>query len=301
MRAPDCRETNRPFMSRMSPCITRCLTVSLTLTVLCGSIAAAQQTPVEPAEDGVVTPAVLQDYNLDGRIDVAAFGDSITRGVGDFTPVGADDYVIFFPEENAEAGYPLRVERLVGVNVLNRGLPGEKLAEGGLERFIRTIVAERPDVAVISEGANDARTPTTFGAYFRLTQTMINVARAVNIQPVLMTIAPPCCNHSNLRGTVDQYNTLLRALANINEIPLADVSRGYANTCNLGNCYLFNLPEGLHPNTEGYDVIGEIVSATLLQINLFGPDGATLFAQATGILPTDVQTKPDPVVTPVTP
>lgn len=249
-------------------------------------------------EEPVVAPALLQDYNLDGKIDIVAFGDSITRGVGDRTDVGADDYVLFVPEPNAEAGYPLRVEGFVGVNVLNRGEPGEKLAEGGLERFISTIIAQHPDIAIISEGANDARTPTTFGAYFRLNQTMINVTRALGVQPVLMTIAPPCCNHSNLRGTVDQYNTLLRALSNINEIPLADVSKGYANTCNLGNCYLFNLPEGLHPNTVGYNVIGEVVSATLLQINLFAPDGAALFAQATGTLPTDVETKPDPVVVP---
>lgn len=269
--------------------------VALAVTFAASSTVAAQ-TPAEEGTEGEVPPAFIQDYTGDGVVNIVAFGDSLTRGVGDFTAPGDDGEELNFPE--GEAGYPLRVERLIGVNVFNRGVPGERLSEGGLERFIDLVVSERPDIVVISEGANDARIPLSIGSYFRTIQLMINVARVTGTRPALMTIPPPCCGHDFIRGSVDQYNELLRALANINEIPIADVSRGYRNTCNLGSCFLLNLPEGLHPNTAGYDVIGEIVSAALLQINLFAPDGPALFAQAAGLDPSSVKTKPDPVVTP---
>lgn len=246
-------------------------------------------------ESGEGAP-LLRDVNGDGSVNILAFGDSLTRGVGDFTSPDEEDAPLTFPE--GEAGYPLRVERLLGVGVENFGSPGEQFNDTGLQRYIDALRRSFRDIAIFSEGANDARTPISGGTFFNLTQLAVNVTRAMGSQPVLMTIVPTCCGHSFLSPSIDLYNGISRAIAIANEIPIADVNRGYRNTCNVGSCYLLNLQEGLHPNSEGYDVMGEIVAATLLQINIFAPDGPALLAQALGLPPGSIKTVPDPVISP---
>ena len=247
-------------------------------------------------EEGEGAPPLLRDVNGDGAVNILAFGDSLTRGVGDFTSPDEEDAPLTFPE--GEAGYPLRVERLLGVSVENFGSPGEQFNDTGLQRYIDALRRSFRDISIFSEGANDARTPISGGTFFNLTQLAVNVTRAMGSQPVLMTIVPTCCGHSFLTPSVELYNGITRAIAISNEIPIADVNRGYRNTCNVGSCYLLNLQEGLHPNSEGYDVMGEIVASTLLQINIFAPDGPALLAQALGLPPTAIKTVPDPVITP---
>jgi len=56
--------------------------------------------------------------NNDGKILLMAFGDSITAGVGDGP--GAEN----FPRP--PAGYPLRLQSLLGLPVVNDGDPGER-------------------------------------------------------------------------------------------------------------------------------------------------------------------------------
>ncbi len=247
------------------------------------------------AQEEEAPPPLLADTNGDGMITIAAFGDSITRGVGDFVPVGefVDDFSGSSP--TGEAGYPLRVELTMGISVANLGKPGERDATGGVYRFAAVIPSHQSDIVVISEGTNDAQFQTDPNNVYRATQAMINIARASGKTPVLATIPPACCIHFGLGVWIENYNVGFRELALVNDIALADVNHAYTNTCNLEECYLLNLPEGAHPNVAGYDVIAEVVMAALLQIPIFAPDGALLLQTALGQPDFTVITRPDPV------
>ena len=75
---------------------------------------------------------LLSDVNGDGVVKIAAFGDSVTRGTGDYNSVGA--YILNALNPSGEAGYPLRVERLLGVPVANLGQVGESCSDTGIYR-----------------------------------------------------------------------------------------------------------------------------------------------------------------------
>lgn len=241
----------------------------------------------------VLQPSLLVDINGDQVVTIVAFGDSLTRGTGDFIPAGEDIEILSTSSE--EAGYPLRIEQRLGLSVLNRGDPGERLTENGLYRFAQIIPALRPDIVVISEGANDSFAGVDASRYFTYMQTAINIARALNITVVAGTIPTPCCNHSGISVFVSAYNQELRLASAVNNLRLADIQHAFQNTCRVGRCELLNLPEGLHPNIEGYDVMGETVIAALYGINLFAPDGPALLEQALALPPGSVRTRPDPV------
>ncbi len=248
------------------------------------------------AEDA--TPSLLADRNGDLVVVGAAFGDSITQGEGDFIPVGAS--VVSEPDNvSGQAGYPLRIEQRLGIPVHNLGRGGETVAYAGVYRFAALVPAQGADIVFISGGTNDIIFSQDPAEFTRSMQAMINIARGANITPVLITI-PPMTPHRPESGQVEHYNRLLRELAAVNEIALADVYHAYANTCDLADCYLLNLPSGVHPNTAGYDVYAETVIAALLQIPLFAPDGPTQLETALGLAPGSVQTKADPVPAPST-
>jgi len=272
-----------------------CLAAS---TLILNSQAEAQSTP--PPAVGInpdfLSNSYLEDRNGDGQIKLAAFGDSITRGVGDFTSADEEVYSLPLPAANQEAGYPLRIEKKALIGVANLGDPGEVLSTEGLPRYAQLIPSGGYDVIMLSGGSNDARDKITRSDFFRSVQTMINIGSIVGAQVVLVTAPPACCNHGNLSAFVREYDSTYRTLAFVNDVPLADVYQAFANTCELGNCKLLGLPEGLHPNTSGYDVMGEMVISTLLGIDLLTTDGASQYEVALNLPPGSVLTKPNPVV-----
>ena len=250
--------------------------------------------PVEPMVDpGVLANSFLQDRNGNEVLDVVAFGDSLTRGVGDF--ISSDSVVTELQRDvEGEAGYPLRLELTLNVPVSNSGNPGEELVQRGVKRFAQTIPSLNPDVVIVSEGANDAIFLESSTAIFRAMQTIVNISYAVGAQPVLATITPSCCDRAGRNQFVDAYNQELRSLAAANDLPIADVNKAFKNVCGSTNCFLLNRPEGLHPNSEGYDIFGETVLAALLKIDLFAPDGPQMLEQALNLPEGSVRTVPDP-------
>lgn len=238
-----------------------------------------------------LSSSVLQDYNGNGAIEVAAFGDSIVRGVGDFTPQGARDQELTRPE--SEAGFPLRIEQRLGVGVTNMGRPGELVLGNGVPRFINEVLPAAPDVVFIHEGNNDAHFYQDATEVWRGLQTMVNLAQLHNITPVLSTLVVPTADHQMQRPWAEEYSTQIRRLAVVNELPLADVNLAFKTTCEGEECHLLNLPDGLHPNTVGYDVMGEVMLAAALKIDLFKVDGAAQLENVLKLPAGSVMTKPD--------
>lgn len=251
-----------------------------------------EEQPSSPEPSGDQPQPLIYDVDLDGQIEIDAFGDSITRGVGDFNAANTEVEGVFTP--SVEAGYPLRIEQLLGVPVSNLGDPGQRLTKRGLVDFARLIPSRRPDLVIFSGGTNDAVDQINQNDFMRSAQTMINIAKAVGTVPVIATPPPACCGRAGLNIYLNEYSNILKSLAATNEVALADINKGYKNTCQVGNCYLLNRPEAVHPNTEGYDVSGEVVIATLLGIDIFAPEGPALLEQALNLEPGSIKTVPDP-------
>jgi lysophospholipase L1-like esterase len=239
--------------------------------------------------------SLLNDLNGDGVVSVMAFGDSITYGVGDGVAPGLD--VEEAPQTDGRAGYPKRIEQSYGISVENRGVPGEEIAKGGVERIVAAVRSSNADLVVFLEGVNDSIYRLDRGEYSRLLQKVVNVCRSLGKKIVLTTLQTPCCIHAGRDPFVASYTEAVKELAGINDLAVVDLDRAWRSTCrNKEECELYNLPEGLHPNTLGYDVMGQTVLAELLGINIFASGGAAQLEQAIGAPAGTVVVKPDEVL-----
>ena len=226
--------------------------------------------------------AQIRDINSDGEIRMLAFGDSVTFGVGDGTSIG--EFVITPPVTDGSMGYPARVENLLGVFVDNRGFPGEELAMGGSERFARLAQSSTADYMLIKEGTNDSIRRLDRSVYNSLIQRLINVSRATNKEPILLTIPNACCDRDGRQPVTDGFSEELISLGFVNDVAIADIDRAWETTCiNQEECELYNIPDGIHPNTTGYDVMAHTVLSALLGIDIFQENGARLLEQALGL------------------
>jgi lysophospholipase L1-like esterase len=210
--------------------------------------------------------AVLQDRNGDGEVEVIAFGDSITYGVGDGN--SPDEYVEVLPDFGKPRGYPLRLSSLLGVSVLNAGVPGEGLAEDGSEtgvgRFPGVVLGSTADVVIIAEGTNDAQRLVPNEVFIPALQKMINVARADGRSVVLSTLANPIGLRGQYAPFTANLSNQIRDVAAINSLPIVDIETLFQTGCPVySECAYYNRPEGLHPNTIGYDAIAAEMASVL--------------------------------------
>ncbi len=221
---------------------------------------------------------LLDDINGDARISVLAFGDSITQGVGDEDGLG----------------YPARLEKIIGNSVENAGLAGEELCAGGIFRYPNVFTRSNPDIDIIMEGANDAYVRVDDDLYQKCLQRLINITLYSGRTPVLMTLPTPCCEHRGSGQITPGYSAVIRALASMNNVPFVDLERVWNTTCaDKGECELYNLPSGLHPNALGYTAIAQAVAATLYGIDIFAAGGAAELEKRAGLPAGSVIVKPD--------
>lgn len=214
------------------------------------------------AREVVAQDSPLADRDGNGVVELLAFGDSITYGVGDDIPPG--DYVYEITDSGAPRGYPLRLSTSLSTPVINAGVPGERLITQGVYRFPKLLNQESFDTVIIMEGSNDAIFQEDSGMYARSLQKMINVARASGKGVVLMTVLLPIGLHQSLQPFTDAYSLEVKELALLNNVPLIDMESSFIAACpDYATCALYNLPEGLHPNESGYDTVASTVLAGL--------------------------------------
>lgn len=227
---------------------------------------------------------LLVDKNGDGAVKILAFGDSLTFGIGD----GGLDV------ELGKRGYPERVSSLVGVPVDNAGVPGEEFSSDGVNRWVNQITTSSADIIILFEGANDAYNAVAARTMRDAFQRAVNAGTIVGKEVMLVTLPQPCCEHGGQISDSNTYSADLAVLSNVNEVPLIDIKRAWETTCdNIGECNLYNLPEGLHPNAKGYTVIAQTIAAKLVGVDIFSPGGAAELESALGLPQGTVIVKPD--------
>ena len=233
----------------------RCLGTIAWLGVLVGALGCS-------LESSFADGSAAQDVTGDGQVNILAFGDSITYGVGDGNSSGS--YVESIEDAGDPRGYPLRLSTSGSWLVTNAGVPGERLLHSGIARFTDLVVGSDIDTVVFMLGTNDAINRITGSEYSATVQRLINVARAEGKQMVLNTLVPPTALNSALLPYTNLYSSIIRDLGAINDLTVADVELSFLTACpDLPSCSLLNIPEGLHPNTAGYDAMVGVISSAL--------------------------------------
>lgn len=162
---------------------------------------------------------------------VLAFGDSLTHGTG--APDGQS--------------YPAELERLTGLEVVERGVPGE-LSQAGRERLPDVLDEVEPALLILCHGGNDLMQRRSQAQLRANLAAMVETARERGIAVLLIAVSAP----GPLGGT-DVY----AEVADSHGVPLVPDVIGEV----LGDPALKS--DRVHPNAEGYARIARAVRERL--------------------------------------
>ena len=203
---------------------------------------------------------------------IIAFGDSITFGRFD----------------ESKGGWVARLKKYyedqdIYHAVYNQGVPGDN-SKGLLQRIdVECISRARyvwdgdKHVILIAIGINDSRgfeTPDNLDVppdeYEKNVRQIIEIAKKhskeiaiIGITPVDEKITNPFENTYFTNARIEEYNKILKTIAEENKIPFIDVYNEMKN-----QDYTKLLADGVHPNSKGYDFIYGVVKDKLLKTKL---------------------------------
>ena len=187
------------------------------------------------------TPALLY-----AETTILMLGDSLTEGTG---------------VEKTKA-YPhlveqkLKAQGFLSINVINGGVSGSTTASA-LSR-LKWYLRDRPDIVLLALGANDGlRGLPTIQIKHNLAET-IEVSLRKGIRVVLAGMRMPP-NYG--KDYTVQFEKVFHELAKEYDIPFIPfLLEGVAGDPKL------NLPDGIHPNERGHQIIAQLVYKTLVKL-----------------------------------
>ena len=163
---------------------------------------------------------------------ILAFGDSLTHGNG----------------AGAEESYPAVLERLSGRKVINAGVSGEESAQGA-ERLPGLLDTYQPQLLILCHGGNDILRKKDEGQMEANLRRMIEMARAKNIEVVLLGVPRP----GLFLSSAEVYRRIAESTGVVFiEDLIPDV---------LGDRGLKS--DEVHPNSKGYRVMAENIYKVL--------------------------------------
>jgi lysophospholipase L1-like esterase len=166
---------------------------------------------------------------------ILAFGDSLTFGTG----AGAGE------------GYPAVLERLVGRQVVNAGVPGETTA-AGLERLPKVLAEVRPQLVILCHGGEDMIQGLDAGELIANLRAMIRLIKEADAEVFLIAVPPPAPYFQPAAF----YNQIAREMkVSIEVTALSNIlSRNEMRS------------EGIYPNAAGYAALAEAIAKRLKTI-----------------------------------
>ncbi len=182
---------------------------------------------------------------------IVAFGNSITKGVGD---------------TRRPPGYPYQLEQLLkplhpNAIVVNRGVGGEETPEG-VRRIDSVLNRDHPDYVLILEGINDVGSRTPSATIINNLGMMIRKIKRSGDVPLIASLLPVTRpGYSNTR--ILTVNSGIRALAEEEEVQFVDLHAAFMTDVDFT---LLLSDDGLHPNSLGYNLLAEEWFEGLLDI-----------------------------------
>jgi lysophospholipase L1-like esterase len=170
----------------------------------------------------------------------AAFGLMLACGCGSSPAIDLHGRVVFLGDSITARWH---LQDFFRDQAINKGIEGQS-AQQIAARFNSDVIALQPATVVILAGSNDVRAGTDLTVTRDAVATMVAMANASGIRPVVCTI-PPMDGHME---DVKRYNDLLTT------DPQVQVSCDYfrALTDQQGNPLPAILHDGLHPSAVGY-------------------------------------------------
>jgi acyl-CoA thioesterase-1 len=169
-------------------------------------------------------------------IKIVVLGDSLAAGLG----------------VKPEQSFPARLEAALkaqgrNVSVLNQGVSGDTTA-GGVDR-LDWLLGDKPDIALIELGANDALRGLDPALAERNLSTIIEKLNGAGVSVWLAGMMAP---RNFGADYVAQFDGLYKRLADKYQVPLYPfILDGVAQDPAL------NQPDGLHPNVQGAQIIAD--------------------------------------------
>lgn len=155
---------------------------------------------------------------------VICFGDSLTFGTG----------------AGSGQSYPSRLSSLLGLEVINAGVPGDKTADA-LNRLDRDVLAHNPRLVLITLGGNDLMHDVPRDEAF---DNLEQIVRRIHRQGALVVVGGinvPLFD----RGFDEGYEDLQRQTGCL---LIPNVLKGLMGKHNL-------MADQIHPNAEGYKIM----------------------------------------------
>jgi acyl-CoA thioesterase I len=176
--------------------------------------------------------------------------------------IAKDKTIIFFGNSltaafglNPNDGFAGRIRQRIdsmqlGYNVINAGLSGETTA-GGVERVNWVISKQKPDIFILELGGNDALRGLKVEESEKNLQIIIDKVKTKNPACKIVLagmLAPP---NMGAKYT-DAFKANYARLAKKNNLPLIPFLLD-----GVGGIPSLNLPDGIHPTTEGHKIVTE--------------------------------------------
>jgi lysophospholipase L1-like esterase len=227
-----------------------------------GSVSATVRTDSVPAYFQPAGPVALQVPGAsEVRIPLAlpigdnhsalylGYGDSITYGDG----------------SSDRLGYALKLQNMLGphfarAEVRTWGRPGTVSIEGA-RKTRETLGWYDPTYVLILYGTNDwhdqacqGRPPASCYTIEALRDIVTDV-KGWDSLPILATLPPvnPALAPANRNAWYDQLNVAIKALAQQQQVPLADMNADFKAAGNLSSLYA----DDVHPNDAGYQILAQ--------------------------------------------
>ncbi|MCB0273114.1 MAG: arylesterase [Bdellovibrionales bacterium] len=171
-------------------------------------------------------------------ITIAFLGDSLTEGFG----------------IQNELSYPSRIEALFqeqkkqSIRVINAGISGSTTASAASR--MKWLVKSKPDWVVLALGGNDALRGLLPTEIKKNLKEAIDIAKSNHINVLLAGMkAPPNMGKDYTERFENVFSELAKAYPDMTFMPF--LLEGVGGEANL------NLPDGIHPNEKGHEVIAQ--------------------------------------------
>lgn len=201
-------------------------------------------------------------------LSAAAWGQKIPLHLEKYAEAPVPERVrTVFMGDSITEGWPKKHGAFFdGTGRVGRGISGETTASMVL-RFRQDVVAHHPKYVVINGGTNDIALNAGFydeDYTFGNLVTMVELARAAKIRPVLTSVLPAAGFRwrpevKDAPEKIQSLNARIRAYAASKHIPYVD----YYPALVAGDGRSLRAeysPDGVHPNAEGYAVMEALVT-----------------------------------------
>jgi lysophospholipase L1-like esterase len=186
------------------------------------------------------------------------------------SPVIGEKRIIFFGDSITENWSAVCPEFFIGKTYINRGISGQTTPQM-LLRFRSDVIELKPKIVVILAGTNDIAGntgPTTLEIIFGNLISMCELAKTNGIKVILSSVLPaydyPWKSGLEPADKIEALNSMILKYTKANNIPYVDYYSAMVDQQKgLNSIYS---KDGVHPNKEGYRVMGPILEATITNL-----------------------------------